>query len=398
MRFLSNHKAALLGFAVSVAYWPGILSGGFVARWAAIAVGVPLVSTLDPRALPESMRWVLAFMVALGAISLIGSPYPMAGALDLLFIVFLCLAFVMAASLETLDDLITGIGAGLAISSFLCVMQAADIWRPVPQISLEPAGLFFNSEVLGEFSALVFVWAALRPRWMLAVIAFVPIVLTESRIAGAAAGAALIYGLRPHWRVALPLIIALIVAGIAAVLFTKLGNSAHRVTIWGATILSLSLQGNGLGWVTAAFPYEEFTHSDALQALAELGIGALALLAIPSQAMRGNRGNNAERALFVAACVEVMVSFPLHFPASGFLAAVVAGYLVGSGPCVRLGAPECGDDDGARRVRWHEARWRAFVGRGRGGEPIPVRSVFAQHSPLYARADRTDPRTAEGVR
>ena len=66
MRWIAAHKMAVLGFAVSAAYWPGMLSAAFTPRWAVIAAGVFFVSSLDPRNIPESLRWTLLFLLAMG--------------------------------------------------------------------------------------------------------------------------------------------------------------------------------------------------------------------------------------------------------------------------------------------------------------------------------------------
>lgn len=380
-------RAAVLGFAVSAAYWPGLISGSFVPRWAVIAVGLPLVSSLTPRSVPNWVSLALAFLVALAMLSLLGSPYPEAGALDLLFIVLLCGAFFFGAGLESMDPVMKGVIAGTAISAALCVPQYFGWWNPVAEIS-KPAGLFFSSEVMGEFAALVFVWSARRGWWPIAALMLIPVVLTGSRIGMIAAAVGLIYGW--GWRAVVPALALLIVAAIAAVLFAKLGSAEHRVTMWGAAILALSPLGNGLGWTSAAYPYEEFIHSDALQALVELGVGALVLLAVPFASFRG-RGTVADRALLVAVCIEVLVSFPLHFPASGFLAAVVAGFMAGTGPLVRVGEPYGGSHDDSRFVWGNAPDERDYVGGGSLGEPLPDRSLLARYATLRPAGDHAYP-------
>src|SRR5260221_574783 len=81
--WLARLRIAVLGRAVSAGYWPGLLSGGFVPCCAAMAVGIPLCSAIGPRALPEAMRYGLAFVIALPSISLMVSPGPMPGTLGL---------------------------------------------------------------------------------------------------------------------------------------------------------------------------------------------------------------------------------------------------------------------------------------------------------------------------
>lgn len=385
---IRDHRFALLGFAVAVAYWPGLLQGSFAPRWAVIAVGVPLCSKLDPRALTESMRWVLVFLGVLGAISLLGSPYPQAGALDLTYIVLLTLTAVAAAAFVSLDEIMTGIGYGLAFSSVLALAQYLG-WHPLPEVS-SPSGLFYSSEVLGEFSALVFVWALARPRWAIAAAAVVPIVLTGTRVGAFAAAVGLLFAFRPNWKLLVPLLIAVLAAALYAVGFMKFGSSMHRLTLWGATLMAFTPAGNGLGWGTAAFPFEEFVHSDALQAMTELGALGLAFVLVPIIALRNQRGNHAERGLLVAACVEVCISFPLHFPASGFLAAVAAGYCAGRVTPLRVGFSLGTGDHVARGVRGRDAGDTDAGGGERGSRALPDRPVSAGVASFRAHKARPE--------
>ena len=337
MKWLSDHKWVALGFMVSAAYLPGI-QGSFVPRWAVIAVGVPLVSQIDPRRVPTWMLVILGFIFCIASLSIIHSPWPMAGIGELIFMLLLSLTFISTAAMVSLDDVMIGLAAGLSLSTALSVAQWLG-WSPVVTGSTSPSGLFYNSEVLGEFSALIAAWFIAKfmddrsvQSAALAVMALVPTFLSHSRIGIFVVAVALIVAWGPKWKVLLSVVGVALIGGCAAVIFTKLGESVHRITLWGTTIMSMSFRGNGLGWASAAFPFEEFSHSDMLQAVAELGFGALALLYIPFAAFRGTRGCRAEYALFAAVLVEVAVSFPLHFPATGFVSAVVAGYLVGLGP------------------------------------------------------------------
>ena len=389
----------MLGFAVAAAYWPGIMSGEFVSRWVVIAVGLPLVCSLDLRVIPEWTRWLLGFLMVLGALSLLVSPFPTAGIQDLLFMAFLCAAFLFGAEQISLDAVMTGLTLGFVPSTILSIVQYFDWLQPVMHAS-QVSGLFYNSEILGEFAALIFIWNLVRRRWALAAMALVPLLLSHSRIGIIVALIAIGYAapkLRSH-RLALISVTVLVAFG-CVFLFgaAKFVTAEHRAVIWITVLANLTLLGNGLGWVTLAFPMEQFAHSDALQALAELGIGATLLVLIPIAALRrDNRASHADRALFIAACVEVLVSFPLHFPASGFVSAVVAGFLVGTGPVVCLVDHQRRNDDGPRRIWWDASGWRAFVGRGRGRAALAIRSLSAQFAALCAPGNCAHPTAAGG--
>ena len=335
------------GFAVSAAYWPGILSAAYTPRWAVIAVGLPFVPGFR---LGGPMLWLLGWLVVLGAMSLRLSPDQLTGFFELICIVLLCGTFIFGAALPSLDDLMIGLGVGLAISSCLTVMQALG-WDGLPQ-SAAPAGLFYNREVLAEFAALVMVWAMLRPRWVIAFAAFVPVVLCYSRIAILTVLLGLLYAWcgrsKLRWTVSGCGLLILAAGSLFAMGFGKAASADHRLILWGATILAFEPFGHGLGWFQAAHPVEEFAHSDVLQAIVELGYGAVALVIIPIAAFWRKRGSVAERALFAAACFQMVVSFPLHMPAQGFLVAAVAGYLACGGAVVRLGQHLGTSDDVAR--------------------------------------------------
>jgi hypothetical protein len=389
MTWLRSHQTGLLGFAVAAAYWPTLPDAAFVPRWALIAVALACVSTLDPRNLPVLLRYVLGFLVVIAALSLIGSPDARSGTLDLFYIVILCGVMLLGAELDSLDDVMVGMAFGLMPSVALSAWQYFGGWSPVPVRG--PAGFLFNSEVLAELCALVAVWCCVSRRLWLAGILAVPIVLCQSRIGAIAAAAAVLYGLRPPARWLFPASVILLMLGIASVVSLgpeKFTFAVHRAMIWGAMAATFVPLGNGLGWFAAVHPLEQYGHSDVLQAFAELGIAALALATIPFLALTGNRGTNAERALFVAVCIEAMVSFPLHLPASGFVAAIVAGYLVSVRPVVRL-------EQRGRRIADGTGLQRAFAA-GRGfveasgffRQAVAVRPVLAPYAPTGSRRDR----------
>lgn len=374
MKWLTHHKHGLLGFAVSAAYWPGILSAAFVPRWAVVAVGVPLVSDLDTSNLDPAVRHTLIGLLAVSCLSLLASPDPAAGFRDVLFLLFLCGAFIMGSRLERMDDVMMGLGFGLGLSSLLCIPQ----WfgAPILPQGSPPAGLFYSSLVLGEFSALILIWALLRPARAVAVLALVPVLLTGSRVALVTVAVALIYSWRPGWKI-LAVASAVFVVPVMICLFgigeIKFNSAGLRAVIWGATAMSLTPFGNGLGWFQAAHPAEQYAHSDVLQAMAELGIGSVFLLALPILVLIRPGGTNAERATFVGVCVQCAISFPLHLPASGFLAAVLAGYLACSGNRLHAREPlrRAGDESD---FQWSPAAARAIAdARGYGCEIISIR-------------------------
>lgn len=365
----------LIGLTVSVAYWPGILSAVFVPRWAAIAVLVPLLCSLQPRNLPGAAWGVLFVLFGCAAVSLLVSPAPLTGVHDMMLAAILVLPFLAAASMDSLDDVFTGMALGVGVSSLFVLVQDAG-FRPVSQSSHLPAGLFFNSEIVAEFSALVMVWCLVRRKWALAAMCVAPLLLCHSRIAVLTVVAGLLYAAWTRWPRG-TVGVACVAGCLALVAVLGLGDlkvatALHRITLWITTGMLLTPLGNGLGWAQMAFPLERFVHSDALQMLAEIGIPALAVLYIPWIIFRRKDQDIAAMAVFCGASLQFLVSFPLHFPASGFVVALVAGHLLRRRDVVCLGDDQRRIDDGAGIHRGIQADGRNHDRRGGCRATVPV--------------------------
>lgn len=369
-------RVALWAFVVGVAYWPGIASAAYVPRWAAIGIGVPLVSRMDFRCVDPLIGWLLLIGVMLAAASLAMSPDRLGGCLDLIFLVMLCGVFVAASSFESLDAAMTGCVLALGISAVLCIAQMFG-WSDIAQTAV-PGGLFLNRDVLAMFAAPVFVWCALRRLPWLAVIAAVPLVLCQSRAAWLSAAIGLVFAWRPTraWlKWGLVFVVGVVAIGsLVAFGGYKIGTAGQRIVLWGATGMAITPFGNGLGWFKAAHPIEQYAHSDVLQALVEIGVGAVALSSIPIVILMRGRGTHADRAAFVAMLVQCVISFPLHMPASGFLAAVLAGFLARRHGILCLGKSRGRDENGASvRSRAEVPDRICDAGRGSSGA-VPTRS------------------------
>ena len=210
-----------------------------------------------------------------------------------------------------------------------------------------------------------------------------------SRIAWATAALGLLYAWRPAigiWIKLFPIAIVTVLA-VAALLVlgeAKLHSGANRIILWGATAMAITPLGQGLGWFYAAHPAQEYAHSDVLQAFAELGVGGFVLVAVPFACWIGSKRERAVKAVFCVICGAVLLSFPLHLPASGFLAALVAGFMAGDRPSLR-------DDGFNGRAEDDEAlRWERAVAYG-GMVDSKLRD---RHFPLRSTTS-SDPRIFE---
>lgn len=311
----------LFGFAVAVAFWPGLLGAALTPRWALVAAVPPLISRFSIRGIdPLVIGGIFAFL-SYCAISLAWSPDPLGGADTLLHFVFLIAAGLCAWSLPDARPIILGMAWGVAVSGVLTIPQVFG-WSPVAEIA-PPAGLFFNRAALAITAAPLLVWAILDRRWLLAAPLALPVALCESRVAIGATVIGLVAA-KSKW-----LWLAIPAAGVVFGLFLiggKTASAAARLEIWQVAISEIGAEGRGLGAFAAMHPFWDMAHSDLLQVIHEVGIAAIIPAVGAAFILSAQRGTPLWAAT-VALAAEAVVDFPLHLPATGCLAAVLAGHL-----------------------------------------------------------------------
>lgn len=387
MEWLAAHRVGIWAFLIAAAYVPGIMSAAVVPRWAVIAIGIPLVAELRLK-VPVALQFMIAAGLAWSAASIIQAPDYLDSLLQFFFMACLVAVLGVGSQLDSLDEAMTGLIAGLGLSSAVCIgSMIADYplvssWHPE-----RFPGLFYNSEVLVEFAAPLLVWAAAKRRWALAGVAIIPILANNSRITVLCIVVGLLVAFWPKTRKNQVLVGAAALFTICAAVawFTlgraKFGSAASRIVSWLTAVYSITPAGHGFGWWRATHAGEEFAHSDVLQAFAEIGLGALLLAAIPVYAL-WNRRDRAEHAAFVVICIELVVSFPLHVPATGFVAALLAGYLARECAGVRSLQSGSGDQTSDRDGRSAAVGFAAAWGGRRRHFDIPLRSEVAELSAL----------------
>ena len=293
-----------LGFFVAAAVWPYFSSSNAL-RWIVIAAFLPFVRVVDLRAIGPAAFWILIAWLAWAAIGLLWSPDPAGGAFELAHFALLAGVMIAAAGIDDIEDTIAAFGWGLVVA------LVASLFVP------DRVGSAFLVETAGPIVA----WAAVTRRWALLLPLALAVALGGSRIALAAAAAGLLFDRRWRW-------VAISALVFATVLFMRTGkmhSALERIFIWRVAAHDLSWLGSGLGSFDARHPIMEYAHSDLLQAWFEGGLLGLVLLAaLGGFAFAGGR-RRSDLAVAAALGVEIMVAFPLHLPASGFLAAVVAG-------------------------------------------------------------------------
>jgi hypothetical protein len=393
--WLFQHRFGLWAFAVASAFIPGIMSNALAGRYAAIALGVPLVAPLAWRFSPP-IKACLAAGLAWSAASLMIAPDPYDSALQLYFMVLLIGVMGAASQVQDLDGPLSGACLGVGVSSAVCLVGLLG-YEPVDQSQFGPlhyAGLFYNSEVLTEFAAPLLVWAILKNRPLLVACTILPLLINGSRVAVGAAGVALVYGFWPRSgraRVALLCAAALALAAVLLYLTAanhKLGSIGLRLIFWLSTIYAITPLGHGLGWFRSANLSTEFAHSDVLQALAELGLGACSFAVIPVFIFLRRGQPRAEIAAFIVLAIELVVSFPLHVPASAFLVAVLAGYLARDCDPLYEPRPDSRIHHGPHGQWQSSGTGHRSFRSGLRGLPVSLRHAVARISPLGALRGR----------
>lgn len=338
MRWLSaEYRLAALAFIVSVVYVPTIFSAPYMPRWWALAIGLPLLCILIPRNIDRVIGSLLFLGVAWASLQFLYIEDAFNAILPFYFLIISALVFVAASNVSNITPVLIAFGWGVGLSSIVSGLQYFGLYK---LLGAAYGGFFYNTEVLAEIAAPLFVWAIVSKRWVLALVLSVALAVSQSRIGIMAAclGLVWVYGPRSLVYRAIGAVALLLGAFLAITLLSgKFGSIDHRLTLWIAAIYSITFFGNGLGWWKAAHPFgfEEFVHSDLLQFLVELGIGGVFFIAIPVLIFANGIRDKALAGCFLVLCFESVVSFPTHVPATAFLLFCVAGFLARSGTSVR---------------------------------------------------------------
>lgn len=337
----------VFSFLLSVLFIPGLSGAATTPRWALAAVMLPLL--LRPVKLTTAHLCGLVF-IWYAAISVTWS-HPYDGLNGLFQLVVAAEAFWLGSQLKDLKPVAIGFGLGMWVSSAVMLCGI-----PVPS-STEHAGLFSNSNVMGEIAALSLVAALSCRLWWLIPGILPALWLAHSRGAFAAlacVGLAWVWGRSRVWAVFGAL------AGLGALVYLSHGSSAtDRMNMWSAVLPHLTILGHGLGSLYTLLPLympgvdslnirTDHLHNDWLEYVFETGAGSIFLFAVVILS----------RSFIVGAfAVEALFGFPMHTATTVVLGSIAAGYTVRNRP--------------ALRDVW--AAWRGILLVWEDGRPIPVR-------------------------
>ena len=266
---------------------------------------------------------------------------------------------IAAASLESVDRVMLGLGLGCAVSAAISVAQTFGINLGIPS-NAQPSGLFGNWDFLAETAAPLFVWAIFAKRNVMAGAMLVPLVLCGSRVAilSSVVGVAVMSARLRN---------AALLAGAAMVGFataapSKMASLMQRIDIWRAALSDVTFAGRGLGWFAASH-HAEYAHSDILQGQIELGFGMALIVFVVAFALCHGQDPAARAALAVIAA-QMFVAFPLHLPTTLFVGGLLAGYLARRLP--GHGGRGAHSRNSLGRTLWRPHAASPIVGRNQG--------------------------------
>lgn len=342
--------AALL---VTAAYWPGYtgtaIQSGWVAMWLVLPV---LVLKNDWPKFTWPHLAALCFL-AYAFTTLRWSPEYF-GEFGLMKLVVIGLAFWWGSQQESLLPVCRGIAIGLALSLPIAALQMLG-YEPVMTVTVPPSGLFFNSALFAETSALVLVLLLSQRMWRWAPICLPGLVVTGARGPIVALMAtAILYLCSSLTNRGKVLVFAggLFIFMVALPWLVELRPSsvAQRLDLWSDTVRGLTLFGQGVGSYEATFPRfahlidlgqgrPQQAHNDVLQLFYEFGIMAILPIALFARALWVR-----DDLRYVIICFVVLgcFGFPFYSAASAFIAALVAGQLCTRLPAIRFARADSG--------------------------------------------------------
>lgn len=339
---------------LSILFIPGISGAGTTPRWALACVVLPILIMLSSReavnaggsrfsrdvarmagqenkgstpAAPHSRgSFTAAHLCGLifiwyAAISISWSPQHWDGLDALVKLIVIAEAFVLGSMID-LKPILIGFGLGMWVNSAVMLLGIN-----VPHTT-DNAGLFVNSNAMGEIAGLVLVAIVAQRLWWLIPGILPAFLLSQCRGAFVAvAGAGMIWlWNRSRWAVA-----ALIPLGLAAVTaFGSAGSIHDRLTLWTDILPHLTIMGHGLGSFFTMYPtYSSFDtliqrpehlHNDWLEYAFETGVIGIAALLCCVWCSRS--------IVLCALGIEAMFGFPLHMAATAVLGGLIAGHAV----------------------------------------------------------------------
>lgn len=332
--------AGAFSFALFVAFVPGLASPAISPRWAMLMGCVPLVAVLMPwRGFTALHALGLAFL-AWCAATLAWAPSLPLGIDALAKLILLGCLFHIGSALPSLRPVYIGAALGLGVNGLVAIAQMVAPDLVVQGISRGAAsGLFMNKNHLAAAAALVLVGLIGERLWRYVLLVLPAVILPVSRSAFVALAVA---GTPWLWRQSRAGTVAALAAAAAGLWWIwNPATAGERIDIWSATLPHLTWFGHGLGSFYTLFPSHApsidflldrpfHAHNDWLELAYDVGAGAAICGAFLLVAL--SAGPLAPRAVFLAFIMEGCFDFPIHLPATVFIAGLAAGHVARGRP------------------------------------------------------------------
>lgn len=318
-----------LALFISVAFVPGWTGATIPTGWAAMSITLPFFLWRKAESSPPT--WLgLAFLVYAFS-SLAWARQGDDAVWELWQLSVIACAFYLGSSLCDLRKVFIGLGIGLTISSAVAAWQFLSYpdGTPILQGSKNfPAGLFYNSVILGETAALVIVGLYANRLWWLIPGVAPGLLLSQSRGAVIAlATTAILTITRSFW-----IISAVGLASLLLVALTFNITDDQRMTTWQIALQGLTPFGHGAGSFLSVYFEEggrllhpEFAHNDFLDLIYQFGLGTLPLWA--ALVLILENPNAPAWPILICFLTMALFSWPMHSPVPAFIGAISAGHL-----------------------------------------------------------------------
>lgn len=342
---MPDRLAGFFGFAILVAYWPGIGGLATTPRWD-VGAGLAVALFFCPRIRLTAAHWVgLALLVWL-FVSLAWSEGWLDGVNEMFQLLIIATAFAVGSALARLDGLVMGAALGVGVSSGIAIAQWCG-WHGLEQLAGGTSGLFYNKDTLAAVAALVMIATVAFRRWALVPLLLPPLLLTGSRAAWLAMAAPLLFMRFKSERLTWSLRLAAAAAIILPLALRDPASSSERIMIWRDTIANLTFFGHGLGSFREVFLQHahffniavqhsrpEHPHNEWLWLGFEGGIPAFLLGLVLACLLWRASEEHPERAVLVGLSVLSLFAMPFHDPATVLFASLCAGHLAGRAAAV----------------------------------------------------------------
>jgi hypothetical protein len=340
-----------LGLLLATCYIPGITGAMIPTQWSVLSIVLPLclwqTNALGP------VHWAGLAVLAWSALSFLW----VVNQYDAVYGLWLAMLWAGSFWLGTVtldfEPILKGLAAGLGVSSAVAIAQAFG-FDGIYMFTDNPAGLLYNSTVLGSTCALILIALVSHALWRWVPLVLPGLYLAHSRGAWLILGAVILT--RIHWA----LTIALLASVGTGYAYFAGDSDSLRLTVWGHALRELTPFGRGIGSFNSYFfirdgqiMHPEYVHNDYIQLLFELGPAAAIVFAIYAICLW--QRSSPYHATFLGFAILGTFYFPLWTPLTAFIGCMCAGRLVSDWHLVRnMGYPSR-----SNRLSWFSSRQQA---------------------------------------